>query len=98
MWRLGLKPSIYNLWGPRPDGSLTRPDVRCHISMRQVVLVRTCNFTIRPSEPHPFGHQEKPSGRSTLKVETEGKIAEKNKIKIPNVSFRTHMYNQLIKQ
>jgi len=24
---------VLTLWGPRPDGSLTRLDTRCHISM-----------------------------------------------------------------
>jgi len=87
--------SIYNLWGPRPNGSVTRPKARCHISMQQATCVWTCNPTVRSSELHPSRRKERPSECFTLKNRNWRKNCRKNIF--PNVSFRTRMYNQVIK-
>jgi hypothetical protein len=49
---------------------LSRPDTACHVIFGRTVRVRMCHWTVRPTEPNP-------SGRFTLKIETEGKFVEK---------------------
>jgi hypothetical protein len=59
-----VRALIYNLWGPRSDGSLTCPDERCQISMREATRVRMCNLTVLTPEPHSSGCKESLSDAS----------------------------------
>jgi hypothetical protein len=60
-----------------PSGRLINP-VRTRVASEicgQVACVRTCNRTIRPTEPHPPGRKKKPFGCFKLKkAKTEEKF------------------------
>jgi hypothetical protein len=66
------------------------------LAIGRTTRVQTCHLTIWMSEPHMFGNKS----RSVRTFHTENMKLEENLQKnniFPKNSFRTNMYNQLIK-